>query len=137
MKDNERGLLFGPSATIRKEAADPDEEEARDKPEPPRLIAKAKSQRLIALPSSGRATAVLELPQRSRAVLQIKTQFQQDDRCSDDGGPPSSHSSTPLREGWSEPPSEREVDDMLANVSTRCALSDKGDSSRNPICIDL
>jgi hypothetical protein len=137
IKGNERGSLFGPSVTIHKEA-DSDEEEARDKLEPPRLMAKAKSQKPIALPSSGRAKVVLELPQRSIAALRTKTQFQQDDLCSDDGGPPRSQSSGSLHERWSEGLSEHEVDDLLANISTRSALSDiEGDSSRNPICIDL
>ena len=139
MADDEKGLLFGPSATIRKDTADSDEEGAQVKPEPPRLMAKAKSPRLIAMPSSGRTKAVLALPQRPELVLQTEAQFQQDDLCSDDGGPPSSRqSSASLYEGWNEAQSEREVDDLLANVSTRSALSDnKGDSSRNPICIDL
>jgi len=139
MNDNERGLLFGSSATIRKEAADSDDEEAQVKPEPSRLMTKAKGQRFCAIPSSGRAKAVLALPQRPKLVLRTETQFQQDDLCSDDGGPPcSSRSSASLHEGWSEASSEREVDDLLANVSTGSALSDhKGGSSRNPICIDL
>lgn len=139
MKDNERGLLFGPSATVRKETVDEDEEGGQVKPEPPRLMAKAKSPRLITMPSSGRIKAVLALPQRPKLVLQTETQFQQDDLRSDDGGPPSTRqSSASLHEGWNEALSEREVDNLLANVSTCSALSDdQGDSSRNPICIDL
>lgn len=130
MKDNERGLLFGPKATIRKEAADSDEGEAQDKLEPPRLMAKPKSQKPVTLPSSGRAKVVLELPQRSITVLRTKTQFQQDDLCSDDGGPPRSQSPASLYGGWSEGSSEREVDDLLANSSTRSALSNiKEDSA--------
>lgn len=138
MKNNTSGFLFGSSAAIRKEGTDSDEKEARDKLEPPRLMAKAKSQKPITLPSSGCAKVVLELPQHSMTALRTKAQFQSDDFCSDDGGPSRSQSSASLDERWSEGSSECEVDDLLANVSTRSALSDiKGDSARNPICIDM
>jgi hypothetical protein len=137
MKNNTSGFLFGPSAAIRKEVTDSDEEEPRDTSEPPRRMAKANSQPPTTLPSLGRAKVVLELPQGSMTTLRIQTQFQRDDLRSDDGGPPYSQSSALLDEGWSEG-SECEVNDLLANVSTRSALSDiKGDSTRNPICIDL
>jgi len=95
------------------------------------------SQRSIPLPSSGHAKVVLDLPQGSMTALRTKTQFPHDDLFSDDGGPPRSQSSASLDEGWSEG-SQCEVDDLLTNVSTRSALSGiKGDSTRNPICIDL
>lgn len=138
MKKDERGLLFECSATIRKEVADSDKEEAQDQPEPPRLMAKPKSQKPIALPSLGRAKAVLAVPQCSKGVLRTKTQFQQDDPCSDDGGPPRSPSSASLHRGWSEASSEREVDNLLANVSIHSDRPDiKGGSARSPICIDM
>ena len=130
MKNKQNGLLFGSSGVIRKEATNSDEG-ARDILEPPRLMAKAKSW-------SGRAKVLVEVPQRAMTVLPIKTQFQEDDLCSDDGSPPRSQSTASLDERWSEGSSECEVDDLLANVSMRSALSNfKGDTARHPICIDL
>lgn len=129
MKNKQNGLLFGSSGVIRKEATNSDEG-ARDILEPPRLM-KAKSW-------SGRAKVLVEVPQRAMTVLPIKTQFQEDDLCSDDGSPPRSQSTASLDERWSEGSSECEVDDLLANVSMRSALSNfKGDTARHPICIDL
>ena len=138
MKNNKSGFLLGSSAVILKEAANSAEGDARDKVGPPRLMAKAKSQKTIMLPSSGRAKVFLEVSQRVMTALPTEMQFQHDDLCSDDSGPPRSQSTASLDEGWSEGSSECGADDLLANVSMRSALSDiKGDCARNPICIDL
>lgn len=138
MKNNKNAFLLGSSTVIHKEATNSDEGGALDKLGPPRLMAKAKSQKPIMLPSSGRAKALLEVSQRVMTALPTKMQFQQDDLCSEDGGPPRSQSTASLDEGWSERSSECGVDDLLANVSMRSALSNiKGECARNPICIDL
>ena len=129
MKNKQNGFLFGSSGVIRTEATNSDEEGAQDILEPPRLMAKAK-------PWSGRAKVLVEVPHRT--ALPIKVQFQDDDLCSDDGGPPRSQSTASLDEGWSQGSSESEVGDLLANVSVHSALSSiKGDSARHPIFIDL